>query len=498
MSSSSPNYGSGNRIPGVASHPQQRIVYGCTIIADSEHKLTRTSFKKGMQGYILEEKTFPGGLMYKIAIEGVVGWWDNNKWSQSLWVPAKIVAKGAALKKSMRDWNIQIDLKETIIGFKDNNGNTAPNTSTLFYRTDEWFRDKSRMVSFPMSVFKTAKQKIARYHRDQNGASRMCVFQKMHNGKCIFSPTLYDEHGDGSTTPMQGTPYYLVFELRADNWPHPQGWARLPYIGPFRNWGQAAGIAVRVEWQYPANSGNWRFTYIQSRSIHRVAQHAQQDIPGANLNYAKCMSMIQWLFGTAPNHQYPWIPQCEDVARVLQIYYDHHNQSVLVKKQNPFFLFSRLPMPIHVVIADMNEAGLRHVNIEFSQASAAINREVCDTCALLDEQQFNALGGSCKPSSTPSRCCEVCLHYGRPCCSWTRDVAMGRKGATASEEAKRNRMYRSLLIAQPRWVRSNVDLDFRQVTFDSWLRHPQTSGGLDDVEEEDMRGDDPEDDEGFQ
>lgn len=131
---------------------------------------------------------------------------------------------------------------------------------------------------------------------------------------------------------------------------------------PIPQLGQAGGLAVRVEWPYPGNSRNWRFTYIQSRSIHHVAQRAQRDIADANLNFAKCISMIQWLFGATPNHHYFRIPHCDGVARVLQIHEDHHNQRVLAKKQKLFFLFSRLPRPIDAVIADMDKVGLQHVN----------------------------------------------------------------------------------------------------------------------------------------
>jgi hypothetical protein len=64
--------------------------------------------------------------------------------------------------------------------------------------------------------------------------------------------------------PPPGTSYEMVVEVCKDGSQHPFAWAKLPDTGGFKNSTQANSFAVRIEWQDPPDSGNWRYNYLRA------------------------------------------------------------------------------------------------------------------------------------------------------------------------------------------------------------------------------------------
>jgi hypothetical protein len=89
---------------------------------------------------------------------------------------------------------------------------------------------------------------------------------------------------NGMDYPQHNTPGQLVIQVSIDGSAHEHSWERLPKVGRFENWEQANSFAVRLEWEHPQGSGNWRFRYIQSGTLHTLID---ANIPGSLKRYAQ-------------------------------------------------------------------------------------------------------------------------------------------------------------------------------------------------------------------
>jgi hypothetical protein len=59
--------------------------------------------------------------------------------------------------------------------------------------------------------------------------------------------------------------------------------------------------------------------YLQSFRMWRLVD---ENIPGSLLTYVKSIALMQWLTGSNPDHNHPWIPHIAGAARILQANYD--------------------------------------------------------------------------------------------------------------------------------------------------------------------------------
>jgi hypothetical protein len=129
----------------------------------------------------------------------------------------------------------------------------------LFLRYDTAIKSKESGYTTPMTVFRRAKPKIAKYVSKKSGSTEayneMCVFQKCRDGQHFISARHSQKILDGTMGPRHDDPYQLVFEIRTDGQAHPSAWSRLGSIGPFLNWNEGRSLAVRIEWEYPPKSG---------------------------------------------------------------------------------------------------------------------------------------------------------------------------------------------------------------------------------------------------
>jgi hypothetical protein len=87
-------------IPIQGPHTANRAQFGCTITKNFAVASTRSEFKLGMQGHLLDEMEKDGVKKFKIRIEGVTESWiidpkmNQRVWIKSAWVPADCVEKG--------------------------------------------------------------------------------------------------------------------------------------------------------------------------------------------------------------------------------------------------------------------------------------------------------------------------------------------------------------------------------------------------------------------
>ncbi|KAI4608895.1 hypothetical protein J4E83_008934 [Alternaria metachromatica] len=352
----------------------------------------------------------------------------------------------------------------------------------LFLRHD--ILEKSRIDGsvIPISVFRTAKPKVATYREKQRASagSEINVFQKFHAGKYFFGVSHVQFVMDGTMGPTNGQPYYLVFEVRTDGQAHPNAWSRLPRIGAFCNWQQGRALAVRMEWEYPVGSGNFRFRYMHTRKVFTF-KNAPTD-RGSNINYVRSIAITQWLFNAAPNNPQPWMEKLRGCAYVLQTVFDYHTQTVQIKLPEPLTMINGGRFSAVEIQRQMTQGGLLNVNGEFESAG---RRKNCDTCALLAVNAKDLLAkGGCKQLVIPGTdlvVCAICLIFGRPSCSWTTgngfkepayytdgmiQGTLLKQAQISSDEVALNNKWLSLLIAQPLPALEQTGEEFKQQLVD--------------------------------
>ncbi|KAI4661757.1 uncharacterized protein J4E78_004547 [Alternaria triticimaculans] len=353
----------------------------------------------------------------------------------------------------------------------------------LFLRHDTLVKSRVNGSVMPISIFRSAKPKIAKYMKKQTGKElEHNVFMKMHQGKYFFGVSHRQSEHDGTMGPKQNQPYYIVFEVRRDGRAHPMAWSRLPEIGPFLNWEEGRALAARIEWEYPIGSGKFRFRYIQTRKIFTFLDLEQHDYRGSNINYYRSIAMTQWLFNAEPVHPQTWMARLRGCAYVLQTVYNYHTQTIEVKLPEPYTMRHGGRIMESELMRDMISAGLQNVNGDFRSLGADSKRLNCDTCALMrTERQITISDAGCKYIDVGRglKVCSVCWKFGRPCCSWTpgngfkdqmyyteHQIARGKKALLNADEVAENKVWFTLLVAQPKPKQEQTGEEFTQQLID--------------------------------
>jgi hypothetical protein len=383
------------------------------------------------------------------------------------------------------------------------------NDQNLFLRHDTFFKDRNTGYSMPMTVFRLAKPKIAHYRRMNESRKTyvLLVIHKAHEGKSFFSAGHSQTILDGTMGPREDDPYQLVLEVRTDGGAHPYGWSRTCSIGAFQNWDQGRALAVRIEWEHPPKSGQWKHKYL---STNRVYAYDDPKVVGSHSAYIKTIAMIRWLFDAPENKFQPWIPRLRGCAYVLETIYNYHTQTIHIGPQRPFTMRSGATVTIDSIIQSMQRLGLDNVDVTFRQNAK------CDTCTILSTKNMARMGSECV--QLPGKnCCWTCMLVGRPVCSWTKSGAIkssvqfshGKISGTVTAkhitklppaDVALHKKYAAGLICQP---------DFTEVTGETFTQKPlellnlsAQEDDLSDVEDEvdaiedgDGDDDDDEDDE---
>ena len=342
---------------------------------------------------------------------------------------------------------------------------------TLFIRRDTHVKSRSDGSVFPLAIFRTARSRVAKYRQNQAGtanpSSNMLVFRKHHLGDtfCQFYHTV-TAVPDGTMGPRRDDPYHTVFEVRTDGGAHPHAWSRLPIVGGSRNWDEGRSMAIRVEWEHPPKSGQWSFVYLKTGSA--VTFRDNQTV-GSNKNYIKSIAITRWLMNSEYVDPQSWMPRLIGCANVIQTVYDCHTQTILVQAPPPFTMRSAKLRSMAEIATQMRSLGLQNVNFPRPPNSAMKRRTKCDTCTLLGGYAKTKLGiDGCIQISNTRHVCQLCLLFGRPCCSYTldklgfkepnffTDANMQGTGTGAvsrqqlsSDEVDLNNKWLSVLIMQP-------------------------------------------------
>jgi hypothetical protein len=351
----------------------------------------------------------------------------------------------------------------------------------LYIRHDTYVKDRDTGASMPMAVFRTAQPKTARYYSGAYKSSKnMIAFRSTYDISIAVTIGMSVFQGK-DIGPDEGAPYHVVFEVRTDGGPHPHAWSRIPSIGPFQNWDQGRSLAVRVEWESSPGSGNLLFRYLQVGHPYKF----ETKDPGSSSTYAKTIALIHWLFDATPNHSHAWIPPPQRAANVIQVVYDIHTQSIEIRDPAPIAMVSGDLKDEREIIDAMRNVGLLNMDSSFATytelpaRSTGNKRSSCDACTMIvssSTQVLKILGVSC--IQVPgTNCCQLCLLFGRPRCSWTPIRAtsayeiqgtarLGQSGA-ATDDIKRREKIWEAIIWQHKWVDTGVGQNFKYGLLDA-------------------------------
>jgi hypothetical protein len=318
----------------------------------------------------------------------------------------------------------------------------------LFIRTDVDIKDGSTGVVTPMAFYRRSNPVMVKSHgvanKARNTVYHLKTFINKESSVITFSHATNSKKHPGNV-PIVGQPYEFIIEVRKDGTPHPHAWARCPDVGRFENWRQANSFAVRIEWQDARDSGKWKFRYLQATHPYRRLDETE---PGSLATYGSAIAFLQYLTHERPNHNHKWIPMVAGAARVLQANYNFMDQSITFTEPT-----ERIPMlsgrirSDDAIIADMKSApcSLENVNAAFGDfhgKKTRRNRHMCDTCTLVLQMPTasTCFAGSTCTQVRDTKVCSTCVHFGRPCYSWSADL---------ESESPRTRRATSALVKLP-------------------------------------------------
>lgn len=214
--------------------------------------------------------------------------------------------------------------------------------------------------------------------------------------------------------PNIGDRVQVVFELMRNGERHPRCWARLPTIGPFRDWQLANSLALKVEWQ--DTNGSTRVRYLQTGGIRRVQDEQAQ---GSLSAYALAIGLIRYFNRQIPQNCRSW-----DIifgfARMRELTFDYFNQTLRFSAElGP----STDPLPSsarrsrQAMIDEMTAVGLTGAGGTwqgFPPGARVAERSKCDACFLAP----GGVTGRCEQQQGTEDCVSCYKYWGRPC-SWT-------------------------------------------------------------------------------
>lgn len=323
----------------------------------------------------------------------------------------------------------------------------------LFIRTDANIKDGKTGKVVPMAFYhrsNPAKFNVKMGRADDGGNQKALHLLKLTKHTNNKRHTIVDisisvnNKTLPSQWPLPGTPYELVIEVCKDGSQHPHAWAKLPDIGGFQNSTQANSFAIRVEWQYPQDSGNWRFNYVQARQMWVMVN---DKIPGSLPTHAKAITFLHWLTNSRHEHRQTWITKAPGCARVLQARYNFMDQSIqFVEQDKDIKMLPGTALSVDTIESLMKkpEYGLKDVGAQFGgnftgYRGPNTHRSKCDSCVVLSARNQQVSGVCAQYNNT--RGCTNCVNvFARPVCSWTaelKDKGFGStKKRTAEQKAK--------------------------------------------------------------
>lgn len=171
----------------------------------------------------------------------------------------------------------------------------------------------------------------------------------------------YGNPGD-EDCPPEGAELQVVFEVAPDGKEHPLSYARVPAIGPFRDWSQANRLALRIEWK--DNEGKWHYKYFQRRKIMELKEGLNNPTPGALNGYCvatgllRCFQKQHRLTNNRPDHYNLGL------ARVIPLTFNDWTQTLRFEAEIPVSdaVWDNRPVSHQELVGQMIQAGLENVD----------------------------------------------------------------------------------------------------------------------------------------
>jgi hypothetical protein len=194
--------------------------------------------------------------------------------------------------------------------------------------------------------------------------------------------------------------------------------------------------------------------YIQTTHTFKLAD---PNVPGSFISYVKRISFLQLITGSEPNHHHHLIPRIRGKARVMQCMKDMMNQTlVFCSDIDPIRMLPGDTLSEDAIksLMESHEHGLMRVGGVFGDFGSAVvgRRKLCDTCFLAscNMKLGNAIEKACVKNKHNDRCCNNCLHFGRPCCSWTPGIhTMSRQNEFSPDQRAIVHRLRSAIVRMP-------------------------------------------------
>ena len=241
--------------------------------------------------------------------------------------------------------------------------------------------------------------------------------------------------------PQQSDEVLLSVEIMLNGQRHPHSLGRLPGLGPWSDWNEAAGVAVKVEW-FNHKAGQWMSNYIQKDNVWASGKLAvlDENVYGALRNYSHLMAIRRFfLRQTLPAFQGTWELDFGGIARVKKISFSNLTQTITLTDildsiQGPLATYT----PNAQMVSALSAAGARNVARAWPVTGSPTRfipnfnppstrpRTKCDFCYLMARGEtgsnIGAVGFQCVRQGNLN-VCQHCFRWGHDC-SWTPTVVL--------------------------------------------------------------------------
>jgi hypothetical protein len=231
---------------------------------------------------------------------------------------------------------------------------------------------------------------------------------------------------DGTNViPPDDTDYDIVVQVPENEQRHPDAFARLPTIGPFKNWKKVAGTAIGLQWTN--KNGEHVGVWVQADNVYDPVKDNNNYQPvGAWASYVKVEALIRALEQREISHA-PWWFKHFPMFRIIEVKHDFLAQTWTEVEQYP----SGVPS-VYVESNWRKDAATIHAELVAVFGAAAINQasdkaakskgSTCGRCVI---QKGGGDTNRPRSRSIPSECgwqivngtcsCETCRTWGTPC-----------------------------------------------------------------------------------
>lgn len=361
----------------------------------------------------------------------------------------------------------------------------------LWLRTDYYMRDDATCTSYTVAEFRCHTPVFIHWKIGKELRSA-CIFtvpsrknkSAMHQF-CLTQPLAKD---DGVAHPIEGTLCQVVIEVRLDGKAVRYPWARLPLIEFNTSSSQANSFAVRVEWEHPKGSGNWRFAYAQSR--RQLWKMIDKTTPRSLYRWAVAYATLHWIFNKKPEYTstMSWMPVPHGAMRVLQVRYDYMQQTVRFEVPQGQYDITRIaPNSTEHIHNQMHTLDIHHTRptaADLEKAGASGLRTRCDLCSVLcSNSAWDKVTGVCKTEAGET-ICSNCKALGLPVCPWTLELKLEGSLKTAKDRS----IYDTVVAAIFASPLADVSHKSFQQTFRSLGQSDSTMAVAEDSDDEGVAG----------